>query len=271
MKVVILCGGKGTRLREETEYKPKPMVTVGGRPILWHIMKTYSHYGYKDFVLCLGYKGEMIRDYFLKFEEMVNDVTVKLRGDGRERVSFHQPAMLEDWTITFVDTGQETMTGSRIARIKPHVETEESFLMTYGDGVSDVNLNELVAFHRRQGAIATITGMHQPSRFGVLEVADGRVAKFSEKPRLAGWINGGFAVFSREIFRYLSPDGDCVLEQEPLKTLAREQQLAVFQHPGFFFAVDTYKDYEEINAMWSKGIRPWVKWGDSGAAFERNG
>lgn len=260
MKVVILCGGKGTRLREETEYKPKPMVTVGGRPMLWHIMKIYSHYGYKDFILCLGYKGEMIRDYFLKFEEMVNDVTVKLRGDGRERVSFHQPAMLEDWTITFADTGQETLTGSRLARIKPYLGNDAAFLMTYGDGVSDVNIAKVVAFHRQQGTVATLSGVHPNSRYGILEIEGNTVTNFSEKPQLAGYVNGGFAVFNREIFRYLSPDGNCILEQQPLHTLAQERQLSVYRHEGFFYAMDTYQHYEEINRMWERGQRPWVVW-----------
>ncbi|MDO8560091.1 MAG: glucose-1-phosphate cytidylyltransferase [bacterium] len=264
MKVVLLCGGKGTRLREETEYKPKPLVSVGGRPILWHIMKLYSQYGYKDFVLCLGYKGDMIRDYFLKFEEMVNDVTVKLRGDGRERVSFHKPAMLEDWTITFVDTGQETLTGSRIARIEPYLGNDETFLMTYGDGVSDVNIPKVVEFHRQQGKIATLSGVHPNSRFGILEIDGNLVTSFSEKPQLEGYVNGGFAVFNRGIFRYLSPDGNCILEQQPLRQLAAERQLAVYKHEGFFYAMDTYLHYEELNKMWDRGIRPWVSW-DVGA------
>lgn len=260
MKVVILCGGKGTRLREETEYKPKPMVTVGGVPILWHIMKLYSHYGCKDFILCLGYKGEMIREYFMKFEELTNDVTLRLRKNGVERIAHHQPRNLEDWTITLVDTGQETMTGSRIARIKPYVEGEAMFLMTYGDGLSDIDIERVIAFHRQQGKIATISGVHQHSRFGVLEIDGHLVTHFDEKPQLAGYVNGGYAVFNREIFNALNPAGDCVLEQQPYRTLAHNRQLAVAKHEGFFFALDTYKDYEEINGMWDRGERPWVVW-----------
>lgn len=260
MKVVILCGGKGTRLREETEYKPKPLVTVGGRPLLWHIMKTYSHYGFREFVLCLGYKGEMIREYFLKFEELANDCTLTLRRNGTERIVHHAPNNLEDWSITFVDTGQETMTGSRIARIRSHLNPTEPFLWTYGDGVSDVDLGKLVAFHAEHGKIATITGMHQNSRFGILEIDGDRVTSFSEKPQLEGYINGGYGVLSPKIFDYLNPDGDTVLEQTPLKTLAQQGQLGVYRHEGFFFAVDTYKDYEELNRLWERGERPWVVW-----------
>ena len=260
MKVVLLCGGKGTRLREETEYKPKPMVTVGGLPLLWHIMKIYSHYGFKDFILCLGYKGDMIREYFLKFEEMASDFTLTMRSNSHDRITFHQPHKLEDWRITFVDTGQEAMTGSRIARVQPYLGDDPAFLVTYGDGVADVNLTELVAFHRAQGKIATTAGMHQPSRFGVLEIEGSLVTSFSEKPQLKGYINGGFYVFNREVFRYLSSDGDCVLEQEPLRKLAQEQQLSVYKHEGFFFAVDTYKHWEDLNAMWERGQRPWMVW-----------
>lgn len=260
MKVVILCGGKGTRLREETEYKPKPMVTIGGRPILWHIMKIYSHYGFKEFVLCLGYKGEMIRDYFLNFEERSNDVTVTLRRNGSERICHHHPQHLEDWTITLADTGQETLTGSRIARIEPYLGKDETFLMTYGDGLSDIPIAKVAKFHLQQGTIGTVCGVHPNSRYGILEVDGNRVTNFSEKPQLEGYINGGYAVFNREIFRYLSPDGDCILEQQPLKMLAQEGQLSVFRHEGFFYAMDTYQHYEEINRMWDRGNRPWVVW-----------
>lgn len=260
MKVVILCGGKGTRLREETEYKPKPMVTVGSLPLLWHVMKIYSHYGFKDFILCLGYKGEMIREYFLKFEEMTSDFTLALRSNGRERITYHQPHKLEDWRITLVDTGQETMTGARIARVEPYLGGDKTFLVTYGDGVADVNIAELVEFHRAQGKIATSTGMHQTSRYGVLEIEGNAVSSFSEKPQLRGYINGGFYVFNREIFRHLSSAADCVLEQEPLRQLAQDRQLAVFRHEGFFFSVDTYKDWEELNRMDTEGNTPWKVW-----------
>ncbi len=210
MKVVILCGGLGTRLREETEFRPKPMVEVGGKPILWHIMKGYAHYGFTDFVLCLGYKGEHIRHYFLNYETMTRDFTIRLGPD--RKVAFHTPND-EEWTVTLVDTGATALTGARVKRIEPHIR-EEEFMLTYGDGVADVDIRRLLAFHREQGRIGTVTGVRPPSRFGELMTDGARVVEFSEKPSVShGHINGGFFVFNRKFFEYLSDDDGCVLER----------------------------------------------------------
>lgn len=254
-KVLILCGGMGTRLREETEYKPKPLVEIGGMPILWHIMKLYAHCGCRDFVLALGYKGAMIKEYFLNFEWMSNDFTLDLRSK-QERVTYcaHTP---EDWAITFADTGLRTPTGGRVSRARRYLDGEY-FFATYGDGIADVDLNELLAFHRRRGRIATLTGVHPSSPFGILEEKDGVVSSFKEKPHLAGMINGGFFVFDRRIFDYL--DDEAVLEEEPLRRLAADGQLAVYHHRGFWACMDTYKDVERLNAMWEEGRRPWQVW-----------
>ncbi len=257
MKAVILCGGRGTRLREETEYRPKPMVPVGGRPILWHILRSYAHYGCRDFVLCLGYKGEIIRDYFLNYEYLNSDITVTL---GRcKGVKIHDGANDAcDWTVTLADTGAETMTGGRLKRVEPHLD-EDDFFMTYGDGLADVRLDELLAYHRRMGRIATVTGLHPLSRFGVLEVdGKGLVTRFREKPQLDGLINGGFFVFKRAVFDYL--DADCVLEREPMRRLAEDGQMAVFEHRGFWKSMDTYRDYLDFNTLWDGGQTPWKVW-----------
>lgn len=260
MKVVILCGGKGTRLREETEYKPKPMVTIGSMPLIWHIMKTYSFYGYNDFILCLGYKGEMIKDYFLHFEEWSNDFTLKLRCSHDEKIIHHNQKCLENWNITFADTGNETMTGARVARIKKYLDHDENFFLTYGDGVSDVNINKLLDFHKKIGKIATLTGVNPSSRYGEIKVKEDLVTEFSEKPQLQGIINGGFFVMNKKVFDYLSEKSNCVLEEEPLKSLAAKQELSVFRHQGFWYAVDTYKQYEELNEMFNKKDTPWMIW-----------
>ena len=255
MQVVILCGGKGTRMREETEYRPKPLVEVGGMPILWHIMKIYSHYGFKDFVLCLGYKGNMIKEYFRHFEWLVNDFTLYLgKGKGKVVSHVHKP---EDWTITFADTGQETGTGGRIKRVARYVKSPEFFL-TYGDGVADVNLRELFRFHKKMGKIGTVTGIHPSSKFGIMDQKGGIVSSFQEKPGLEGLANGGFFVFKRKIFDYLDEDG--FLEQEPLRLLASGGELAVFDHKGFWHSMDTYKDVESLQQKWDRGIHPWVVW-----------
>lgn len=263
MKAVILCGGKGTRLREETEYKPKPMVLIGKMSLLWHIMKIYSHYGCNDFILCLGYKGEMIKDYFLHFEEWANDFTLKLRGKPDEKIIHHDQAGLENWNITFAETGQDSMTGSRVAQIKKYlggIGEDEDFFVTYGDGVADININKLYEFHKAQGRIATLSGVHPSSRYGVIETDGDKVLQFKEKPRLGGMINGGFFVFSKKVFDYLAEDKNCILEQEPLKGLARDGQLSFYRHEGFWYCVDTYKEYEELNKMWEEGSCPWKVW-----------
>jgi glucose-1-phosphate cytidylyltransferase len=257
MKVLILCGGQGTRLREETEFRPKPLVDVGQRPILWHIMKLYAHHGFREFVLCLGYRGNMIKEYFLNYEAMNNDFTICL--GAQHRLSYHDAHTEQDFHVTLADTGLQTMTGGRIKRVRRFVE-EETFMVTYGDGLADVNIRSLVAFHRQHGKLATVTAVRPISRFGVLDVDDaGRVQRFSEKPTLDGWASAGFFVFNRRVFDYLTGD-ECILEREPLERLAGENHLMVFRHEGFFFAMDTYREYQTLNEMWTSGRAPWKIW-----------
>jgi glucose-1-phosphate cytidylyltransferase len=257
MKAVILCGGMGTRLREETEFRPKPLVEIGGRPILWHIMKIYSHHGIKDFVLCLGYKGNMIKEYFLNYRLMNNDFTLRLGSHEEPRV--HDSGMPDDWSITFADTGLEAMTGARVKRVERYI-TDENFMLTYGDGVADINLAELWEFHERHGRIGTVTGVRPMSRYGELTVDAGLVRDFSEKPQSQdGIINGGFFVFKRRLFDYLSDDEGCIFEREPLERLAREKQLAAYTHHGFWHCMDTYRDFLALNEHWKKGAA-WKVW-----------
>lgn len=252
--VVILCGGTGTRLREETEFKPKPLVPIGDMPILWHIMKTYGHFGHRNFILCLGYKGHMIKEYFLNYPWMANDVTLDLKT---HRQSIHPRRRAEDWRITFADTGQATPTGGRVAKIRPYLKSDE-FCVTYGDGLANVDVGKVIAFHRARKKIATLTAIHPTSPFGVIEAQGGLARSFKEKPRLDGLINGGFFVFSRKIFDYLSEDS--VLEEEPLRELAAKGQLAVYEHRDFWMCMDTFKDVERLNKMWIEGRRPWAVW-----------
>ena len=257
MKTVILCGGLGTRMREETEFRPKPLVRIGGRPILWHIMKMYAHHGFREFVLCLGYRGDMIKEYFLSYEAMNNDFTVTL---GRENdTAVHGAHDEQEYRVTLADTGAATMTGGRIKLIEKYVDGDR-FMVTYGDGVADVDLTALVEFHREQGRLATITAVRPPSRFGLMEMgADDAVDAFEEKPVMDSWASAGFLVFERSVFDYLGGE-DCVLEQEPLQRLAREGQLSAFRHQGFFYPMDTYRDYQALNRLWDSGQAPWKTW-----------
>jgi glucose-1-phosphate cytidylyltransferase len=257
VKVVILCGGQGTRLREETEYRPKPLVDVGGRPILWHIMKLYAHHGHRDFVLCLGYRGHMIKQYFLNYEALTNDFTICL--GRRHTVAYHGEHQEQDFNVTLADTGLETMTGGRVLRARTYVP-DDLFMVTYGDGVGDVNVAALLAFHQAHGKLATVTTVRPQSRFGVLDLYDdGRVRCFAEKPRLDGWANAGFFVLHRRVFDYLDGD-DCVLEREPLEKLAADGQLVAYRHEGFFYAMDTYREYVALNELWNSGQAPWKVW-----------
>ena len=257
MKVVILCGGQGTRLREETEYRPKPLVEIGGRPILWHIMKSYAHYGFNDFVLCLGYRGNMIKEYFLNYEAMNNDFTICL--GQQSQLEFKDTHAEQGFRVTLADTGQETMTGGRIKRVQKYVNGD-SFLVTYGDGVADLDVAKLLAFHKTHGKIATVTTVRPQSRFGIVETAnDGTVLAFNEKPQLDGWASAGFLVFERRLFDYIEGDG-CVLEREPLERLAAEGQLMAYRHDGFFYAMDTYREYLYLNELWQSGNAPWRAW-----------
>ena len=263
VKVVLLCGGQGTRLREETEYRPKPLVDVGARPILWHIMKLYAHHGFRDFVLCLGYRGSMIKEYFLNYEAMNNDFTICL--GARHQIEYHGAHEERDFRVTLADTGVETMTGSRVKQISRYVDGS-IFMVTYGDGLADVNIADLIRFHRSHGKLATVTTVRPVSRFGVVSVdSSGQVGSFSEKPRVEGWINAGFFVFDRRVFEYVDADPGCVLEREPLEHLARDGELMAYQHHGFFFAMDTYREYLHLNDLWRGGQAPWAVWKDDHA------
>lgn len=263
MKAVILCGGKGTRLKEETEYKPKPLVEIGGKPILWHIMKIYASQGVRDFILCLGYKGNMIKDYFLKLEEMSNDFVLDLKKNKIYHLSDEDEL---DVTIHFVNTGENSMTGSRIARIKKYVENDEDFFMTYGDGVSDIDICELYKFHKKNGKIATLTAVHPTYRYGLVEMDGDLIIKFDEKPNMKDVVNGGFMVLNKKIFNYLSTDENCILEQEPLRKLTSDRELTGYMHQGFWKSVDTQKDLDELNKIHSesKERAPWEIWKTSG-------
>ncbi|MBI4051387.1 MAG: glucose-1-phosphate cytidylyltransferase [Elusimicrobia bacterium] len=258
-KVVILCGGQGTRLHEETEFKPKPMLEIGGRPILWHIMKTYAHFGFADFVLCLGYKGDVIRDYFLNYDWFRHDLTITL---GRTRtIQIHNRREEDrDWRVTLVETGEDSMTGDRIRIAARYIDTP-TFLLTYGDGVANVNIRDLVAFHKSHRKMGTVTGVRPSSRFGELKVKEGKAVQFSEKPQITeGYINGGFFVFQRKFLSYLSKEPGCILEKEPLVRLAEKGNLMVYPHNGFWQCMDTYRDYKLLNELWSTGRAHWKIW-----------
>ena len=255
MKAVILAGGMGSRLSEETAVRPKPMVEIGGKPMLWHIMKIYAAHGIDDFVICLGYKGYMIKEYFANYYLHTCDVSFDLaRGDMEVHRSETEP-----WHVTLVDTGEETMTGGRLKRVLEYV-ADGDFCFTYGDGVSDLDISALIAFHRQQGTQATVTGVQPPGRFGALDVDGERVRKFEEKPLGdGGWMNGGFFVLSPDVGRHL--DGDStVWEQEPMRALAQEGQLAVYRHEGFWQAMDTLRDRNQLDELWRSGGAPWRTW-----------
>ena len=253
MKTVILCGGLGTRLSEETQVKPKPMVEIGGRPILWHIMKIYERHGFNDFTLALGYKGEVIKDYFLNYHARQSDLTVHLQGG---QVDYSNPTA-EDWRVSMIDTGANSMTGGRLLRLKPHLESGGTFMLTYGDGVSDVDLTALLAFHRSHGHLATVTAVRPPVRFGELSIEKNMVTKFQEKPQAGeGWINGGFFVFEPDVFDFISDDST-LLEREPLEQIAKKGELMVYQHPGYWQCMDTVRDKVTLEDLWISDKAPW--------------
>lgn len=257
MKVVILAGGLGTRLSEETGLRPKPMVGIGGHPILWHIMKIYAHYGFKEFVVLCGYKSEVIKDYFVNYYMNNSDVTVDLATNN---VEIHQN-ISEPWKVTMFYTGKYTQTGGRIRKIKDFIGNEP-FLLTYGDGVADVDISAVVASHKESKKFATLTSIQPNGRFGSLEIEDdGKVLSFQEKPKgEGGWINGGFFVLQPEIFDYIPDREDAIWEQEPLKQLASEGQLNAYMHHGFWHCMDTLKDKDELNKMWAENKAPWKVW-----------
>ena len=261
MKTVILCGGKGTRLREETEFRPKPMVPIGERPILWHIMKIYAAQGHKDFVLCLGYKGDTIKDYFRNYLWMASDITLNLGPNPN--VQIHGAHAEEDWSVTLAETGQEAQTACRIKRIERYIGSDDCFLLTYGDGVGNVDVNAAIAEHRRSGKICTVTGVHPPGRFGELGLGSDRrsVTSFNEKPQAeGGFINGGFMVCNREIFHYLSDDPTDIFEKGALRVLAAEGKLGTYLHEGFWQPMDTFMEFTLLNRLWAESNAPWKIW-----------
>lgn len=257
-KVVILCGGRGSRLGEEPEYQPKPMVRIGGKPILWHIMKIYAHYGFKDFVLCLGYKGELIKEYFLNYDILNNDFTIKF---GQEKtITMHNTLQESGWGITLADTGNNALKGARLKRIEKYIP-DDVFMVTYGDGVADIDIKKLLDFHNRHGKIATVTGVRPPSLFGELQVKDNRALLFSEKPQTsAGLISGGFFVFNRKLFDYLTDDDNCDFERGPLEKIASNGELMVYIHDGPWECMDTYRDVEYLNRLWQNNQAFWKVW-----------
>lgn len=258
MKVVILCGGLGTRLREETEFRPKPMVKIGTKPILWHIMKHYAHYGFKDFILCLGYRGETIKEYFYNYEVYNEDFTVCL---GKQKsIHLHDSHSDLDWRVALIDTGEKALKGARLKRIE-HLIDSDDFMLTYGDGVANIDIRELAEFHRQHGKISTVTGVHPPSLFGELKIRGSQVELFTEKPQTSsGLISGGFFVLSRRIFDYLSPEDECDFERGPLEKLAQQEQLMVYQHRGDWACVDTYRDLQHLNHLWATNQAFWKVW-----------
>jgi len=256
MKAVILAGGLGTRISEETHLKPKPMVEIGGRPVLWHVMKIYSAHGINDFVICCGYKGYVIKEYFANYFLHMADVTFDMQNNKME---VHQ-RFAEPWRVTLVDTGEETMTGGRLKRVAQHLSPHEDFCFTYGDGVSDVNITELLAFHKAQGTKATLTATYPPGRFGALDMHDGKVVTFKEKPKGdGGMINGGFFVLSPSVIDYVAGDHTS-WEREPLERLAAEGQLSAYQHHGFWQPMDTLRDKMHLEELWQGGNAPWKTW-----------
>ena len=259
--VVILCGGQGTRLREETEHRPKPMVEIGPYPILWHIMKLYSSHGLENFVLCLGYKGWEIKRYFLHYNEMLRDFTVKL--GTREPPRIHpEPGSSNDgehWQVTCAETGAITGTGARLKRVAKYLDVD-TFCFTYGDAVGNVDISELIEFHRKEGRLATVTGVRPTSRYGEMRVDGGRVTEFREKPTADGVVSGGFFVLERAVFDYLDDTEDLFFELDPLRNLARDGQLSVYLHEDFWHPMDTYRDYVALNEVWQQGDAPWKIW-----------
>jgi len=256
MKVVILCGGLGTRIKEETEFRPKPMVEIGGKPILWHIMKIYAHYGFTDFILCLGYKGYMIKEYFSHYFLHMSDVTIDIKKND---IKVHS-TMSEPWEITLVDTGLETMTGGRLKRIQKYIG-DETFMMTYGDGIADIDIEELVKFHKSHRKFATVTAIQLDGKFGALSINNSNaITSFFEKPKGdGGWVSGGFFVLEPEIFSLIKDD-TMTWENEPLENLAKSNQLNAYKHKGFWKCMDTQRDKMELELLWNAGKAPWKIW-----------
>jgi glucose-1-phosphate cytidylyltransferase len=259
MKTVILCGGYGTRIRDVADDIPKPMIPIGGIPILWHIMKYYANWNYKDFVLCLGHKSYSIKDFFLNYKTRISDFTLTL--DGKGQIKYHNILEEADWNVTFAETGINAMTGARVKRIQKYID-DEDFMLTYGDGLGDIDLKKLLAFHKSHGKILTVTGVRPAGRFGeLISDSKGKVMEFNEKPQSTGGvISGGFFVCKKEIFKYLNNREDLVLEKEPMINLVKDKQMMVYKHDGFWQPMDTYREYKLLNGLYDKGDAPWVIW-----------
>ncbi len=260
MKVVILCGGQGTRLREETEFRPKPMVPIGSRPILWHIMKCYAHYGFSDFVLCLGYKGDMIRDFFRNYHWNTCDVTLSL--GNKQAVEFHDNHSEDHWRVTLANTGESAMTACRVKRIQRYIPQGEPFLLTYGDGLSTIDIPQSIESHRKSGKVCTISAVHPAGRFGALSIQkDNQIQTFAEKPQYEeAYVNGGYMVCDHKIFDYLTDDPNMMLERAPMDALVRDGQLNAYRHEGFWQPMDTFQEFQYLNQVWDKGNAPWKVW-----------
>lgn len=260
MKTVILCGGYGTRIRDIAENIPKPMIPIGGVPILWHIMKYYAKWGHKEFILCLGYKAEVIKDFFLNYEAQTRDFTLTL--GSQKSIKYHSAHDESDWRVTLVNTGLNAMTGARLRKVRSYVTDAENFMLTYGDGLSDVNLDALIKFHKDAGKILTVTGVRPPGRFGeLMGDGNGLVTEFNEKPQAsAGLISGGFFVCRKEILDYLDDREDLMFEQDPIQRLVADRQMMVYKHPGFWQPMDTYRDYNYLNDLVKEGAAPWQIW-----------
>ncbi|MEL4894913.1 glucose-1-phosphate cytidylyltransferase [Crocosphaera sp. Alani8] len=260
MKTVILCGGFGTRIRDVADNIPKPMIPIGDKPIIWHIMKYYASWGHKDFVLCLGYKGQSIKDFFLNYEASTSDFTLTL-GNGSQ-IDYHNSHSEAEWRITLAETGLNTLTGSRIKKVQKYLVDEKNFMLTYGDGVGSIDIERLIDFHLSHGKIMTVSGVRPPGRFGELEVGESNAIKgFNEKPQASGGrISGGYFVCRQEIFKYLDEQGNQTLEREPMENLAHEGQMMMYKHDGFWQPMDTYRDYNLLNGLIQKGEAPWIRW-----------
>lgn len=261
MKTVILCGGIGYRLKEETEFKPKPMVLIGGKPMLWHIMKIYAHFGYNEFIVALGYKGDYIKDYFLNQKYFLHNFTLSTKtGLTRIHREKTDTRLIDDFNITFVDTGLDTLPGERILRVKDYIPEHEDFMVTYGDGVGNINIKELIAFHKKQKTIGTVTGVYPRSKYGMVRINKWHViTEFVEKPVLRDWVNGGFMIFNYNFFTYLKK-GE--MEHQGLKRLIRERELSLYLHKGFWHCMDTYTDVDRLNSYWKEDPPPWKLWND---------
>jgi glucose-1-phosphate cytidylyltransferase len=258
MKTVILAGGYGTRIRDVTDDLPKPMIPIGGYPILCHIMKQYANSGFKEFVLCLGHKSEIIKDYFLNYQKRQNDFTLDLKN---QTIEDHTNRIIDDWKITFAETGSNSLTGGRVFRVKQYIEKEDCFMLTYGDGVSNIDIKQLLEFHKSHGKLMTVTGVHPTGRFGELELDNNQVVGFNEKPQSSeGWISAGFFVCNRKVLDYLTPNEDLIFEKEPIESIVKGEQMMVYKHHDFWHPMDTSRDYQLLNQLWDQKKAPWKTW-----------